>query len=168
MSSGSVGEVATQRLGDRDLPDLTRLGVGEGDVADGWQFQIAWVENLDRQQLVMGADGAQRALPVDRTQEVADHDRQSATPLRSAQRFESCFQVAPHAGFRATGGGDRLQQTQVVGTPGVGGYADDLVAGTHHRAVAIATTGGEMHDGRRRGHRELTFGVGDGAEVEAR
>ena len=43
--------------------------------------EVAWIEHLDGEQFVMGADGPQWPVPADRSEEVTDHHGQPVPPL---------------------------------------------------------------------------------------
>ena len=96
MGCGSAREVVADAVGHGDLANLTALGVTQDHLTDIRQGHVAGIEDLDTEQLVMATDRPQGTVPVDGSEEVADHDGEAATALRSTQRVDPRVEVAAH------------------------------------------------------------------------
>ncbi len=167
MGCGGLTEVVAQLRVDGELAGDTRFGVLQDDVADIGQLDIARVEHLDAEHLVAGGDRAQRTLPVDRAEEVADDHGHPAATFRPAQGIDGHRQIPahPHRCFR--GGGDRAQQRVFMHAPGTGRHPNHFVAVGNQRAEAVTSAAVEKGDRRSRRHRQVTLLADRGAKVQA-
>src|ERR1700742_2303595 len=100
MDRGGLGEVFAQLLVDGELARAAGFGVLQDHVADVGQLDVARVEDLNAEHFVARGDGAQRAHPVDRAEEVTDDDRHSAAAFRTTQCVDRDRQIPAHPDWR--------------------------------------------------------------------
>src|SRR3954453_13835904 len=86
------------------LERLPALRVDDGQQTHVGQFQLPWVDDLDRQQLVAGAEPAQGPLPVAVAEEVGDHDHQPAPSRWTPQRLQGGGEIPTPAATGPRGG----------------------------------------------------------------
>ena len=138
LGSGRGREIGTQRGGHAELAGAARFGIVQHHVAAVGQREVQGIEHLHGQQVVAGGDRAQRALPVDVAEEIADHHGQTAFALRTAQRLDPGLEITAHAVAGVRGGRDAAQQRLGVHASAARGDANQVLTGRHDGADPVA------------------------------
>lgn len=167
MLDGGLRIVGPQFGSSREFTGAARFRVVQHHVAQIGQFEVAAIDDLDSEQFVPAGQCPQGALPVERAEEIAHHDRQTAAALGTSQRLDEPLEITAGPVGCVRGCRDGTQQRLGVQPPTTRGDAGRLVAGGDHRADPIPAAGGQMRERGHRCDRQVALLTHAGTEVQA-
>lgn len=166
MRRGGFGEIGTQLRRRAEFTGAACFGVVEDHIPDIGQFEVPRIEYFHCQHIVSCRDRSQRSLPIDRTEEITDHNCHPPPALRATKRFDGRTKISSHAVGGTGRRRDGPQQRLRVDSATPGRDPSRLCSGGNHSTDAITSAAGQVGDCGGRRDSEISLLAPRRTEVE--